>query len=132
VGIWPRAKFGGFIMTLLQKIQGSSIDIFLILYWLNLLLDFPLQGEFLAMNKSKNTYILFVHSMIWGMGITLGMVVLNVIYSWWQCTSLIFGHMLIDAWKCRRWYKVFNISDNSAFYIDQLLHVAQIIVCMVL
>lgn len=39
---------------------------FIILYFLNLVLDYPLQGTFLAEYKCKNNYILFVHCAIWG------------------------------------------------------------------
>lgn len=38
---------------------------FIILYFLNLVLDYPLQGTFLAEYKCKNNYILFVHCAIW-------------------------------------------------------------------
>jgi len=117
-------------MTILEKIQQNPVDTFIVLYWFNLLLDFPLQGEFLAVNKSKNGYVLFVHSAIWGIGITLGLLLFGRLHIWWQTVSLIFGHMLIDAWKCRGWYKKMGISDNAALYIDQALHVGQIILCM--
>ena len=36
----------------------------LILYVANLILDYPLQGTFLAEYKAKNNYILFVHCAI--------------------------------------------------------------------
>lgn len=42
---------------------------FIILYFLNLVLDYPLQGTFLAEYKCKNNYILFVHCAIWALGI---------------------------------------------------------------
>ena len=91
--------------ALLEKFQQSPFDCFVVLYFLNLILDYPLQGEFLATNKSKNNYILFVHSAIWGIGIVLGLLILNLYgdYGWWKFFFLIFGHMLIDAWKCRGW-----------------------------
>lgn len=40
---------------------------FIILYFLNLVLDYPLQGTFLAEYKCKNNYILFVHCAIWAL-----------------------------------------------------------------
>lgn len=42
---------------------------FMVLYFCNLVLDYPLQGAFLAEWKCKNNYILFVHSAIWGLGV---------------------------------------------------------------
>lgn len=42
---------------------------FIILYFLNLVLDYPLQGTFLAEYKCKNNYILFVHCAIWALGL---------------------------------------------------------------
>jgi hypothetical protein len=100
----------------------------LILYTLNLILDYPLQGEFLANYKSKNNYILFVHSAIWAGGISIALMYLSI-FAWWKVLMLLLGHMAMDAWKCRGYYKKLNISDWNSLYIDQSFHVAQILLC---
>ena len=42
---------------------------FIILYFLNLVLDYPLQDEFCKKYKCENNYVLFVHCAIWALGI---------------------------------------------------------------
>lgn len=125
---------------------------FLTLYLLNLILDYPLQGSFLAEYKSKMNYLLFVHSAIWGLGIFIVSFYMCP-GGWWKLPMLVFGHMLIDWWKCRGIYKKWTIrskvrkihdngavvvtvvdkqviSDKGALYIDQFLHVVQVALCM--
>lgn len=51
---------------------------FIILYFLNLVLDYPLQGTFLAEYKCKNNYILFVHCAIWALGIYIALYFLGL------------------------------------------------------
>ena len=124
---------------------------FLILYFINLVLDYPLQGTFLAKYKQKNNYVLFVHSAIWGLGIGLSLLLIDL-FAWWKVIMLVLGHYLIDYWKCRGIYKkwplkkvpgqnyddvyvgyekVPMISDWMSLYIDQLLHVGQIALCLI-
>jgi len=105
------------------------LKILFILYVANLILDYPLQGDFLAMNKSKNNYVLFVHSMIWAGGISIALMYLGI-FMWWKFAMLLVGHILIDAWKSRGHYKKLNISDWNSLYIDQGLHVFQILLCL--
>lgn len=119
-------------MTLFQ-IRSNIFICFVILYFINLILDYPLQGQFLSEYKSKNNYILFVHSTIWGFGIFIGLLFLNLIsYMYLKLIFLVLGHMLIDTWKCRGWYKKINIKDWTSLYIDQFLHIIQIIICIAL
>jgi hypothetical protein len=126
---------------------------FIILYFCNLVLDYPLQGTFLAECKQKNNYILFVHCAIWALGISIVLLPLGL-FAWWKVIMLLVGHYIIDYWKCRGLYKrwpykliieyteVDNstfakkvkapvISDCNSLYIDQLLHVIQILLCLV-
>lgn len=104
---------------------------FMVLYFCNLVLDYPLQGTFLAEWKCKNNYILFVHSAIWGLGLSIALAFIGI-FAWWKVIMLVVGHYLIDYWKCRGLYKKFpKCSDMTSFYIDQTLHVVQILVCMI-
>lgn len=127
---------------------------FLVLYFFNLVLDYPLQGTFLAEWKQKNNYVLFVHCAIWGLGLSLVLVHIQL-FEWWKVLMLVFGHYLIDYWKCRKLYNVWPLSkstttiieydgsakkittkrrpvigDMCAYYIDQFLHTIQILVCL--
>lgn len=102
----------------------------LILYVANLILDYPLQGSFLAEYKAKNNYILFVHCAIWAFGLSVILMPLGL-FAWWKVVMLLFGHIAVDYWKCRGIYKKFNIKDWTALYIDQLLHFVQILLCLI-
>lgn len=102
---------------------------FLILYFWNLVLDYPLQGSFLSEYKCKSNYVLYVHCAIWGLGMGLALLPLGL-FAWWKLAMLFFGHLVIDYWKCRGHYKKCHLTDLGAYYVDQLLHVGQTILCL--
>ena len=102
----------------------------LILYVANLILDYPLQGTFLAEFKSKNNYILFVHCAIWAFGLSVVLMPLGL-FAWWKVAMLLFGHIAIDYWKCRGLYKKWKIKDWTSLYIDQFLHFVQVLLCLI-
>lgn len=125
----------------------------LILYVANLILDYPLQGTFLAEYKAKNNYILFVHCAIWALGLSVVLIPLGL-FAWWKVVMLLIGHIAIDYWKCRGLYKKWPtkiatkfiktdndighefykkpiISDWTSLYIDQSLHVVQVLLCLI-
>lgn len=103
---------------------------FLILYFFNLILDYPMQDEFIKKYKSQNNYVLYVHCAIWGIGLFFILAILGL-DSVWKLFFLIIGHFIIDYWKCRQLYKKWNWSDNFAYIIDQLLHIIQLIICII-
>lgn len=109
--------------------MGIAIN-FLILYFANLVLDYPLQGQFLAEWKSKSDYILFVHCAIWGVGMWLACCVLGL-GDWWKLPMLLGGHYAMDWWKCRRKYEKYGIGDMQSLYIDQAFHALQTLLCLV-
>ena len=119
--------------------KNHFMIVFLILYFINLVLDYPLQGTFLAEHKQKNNYVLFVHSAIWGLGLSIALIGFGM-FAWWKVAMLVIGHYMIDYWKCRGVYKKWPqktvneekvpiIGDYGAYYIDQFLHVIQILLC---
>jgi hypothetical protein len=116
-------------MDLDQRRKGEAMKTLLILYVANLILDYPLQGEFLAKYKAEKNYVLFVHSMIWAGGLSISLMLLGM-FEWWKLAQLLIGHMLIDAWKCRGWYKKIGIKDRHSLYIDQALHATQVVICL--
>lgn len=117
---------------------------FIILYFANLVFDYPFQGKLLAEYKQKSNYFLFVHCAIWGIGISLVLMFLGM-FAWWKLLMLVAGHYVIDYWKCRGLYKKWPvkrsyddflgeikepiISDYGSLYIDQFLHIIQILIC---
>ena len=102
----------------------------LILYIANLILDYPLQDEFLKKYKCESNYALFVHCAIWAGGLSIVLMPL-CLFAWWKVAMLMIGHYVIDYWKCRRIYKKWNIKDWTSLYIDQALHVVQVILCLI-
>lgn len=87
--------------------------------------DYPLQGDFLGVMKSKYDYLLFVHSFIWTGTVSLGLYMLESL-SLWKIIFLFVGHFLIDRWKCRN-----KDEDNKLtklLWINQFLHFIQIII----
>jgi hypothetical protein len=53
------------------------------------------------------------------------------LFAWWKVGMLLFGHIVIDYWKCRGLYKKWNISDWNALYIDQFCHFIQVLLCLI-
>ena len=115
---------------------NDPILIFFIVYFVNLLLDYPLQSNFEAQNKSKSYYVLFVHSAIWGLGLSILIIYLIGELHIWKILMLVFGHMIIDGWKCRNfkgpddWNMKWKMDGKVAYWIDQTLHVIQIVVAL--
>lgn len=97
----------------------------LLIYFANLLGDYPLQGNFLATEKGKSNYILFVHSMIWTMCIVVVLLYLGL-FAWWKLIMLLSGHCLMDWIKCH----VLISKTKFALYTDQLFHIVQCAICL--
>jgi hypothetical protein len=117
---------------------------FMLFYWANLILDYPLQCEFQKKYKCKYHTVMLVHCMIWGFGLSLLLYWLGR-FAWWEVAFLVFGHFLMDTWKAREWYKgnhrniyAFGfgwfrgertgLSDGTAYLIDQTFHLIQLVV----
>lgn len=97
-------------------------------------MDFSFQTPFMSEYKSKSDYVLFVHCAIWGLGIWFALIPFGLV-AWWKLIMLVGGHFIIDRWKCRGHYKKWPvkpiISDMGSLYIDQALHVGQILLCLI-
>jgi len=107
----------------------SYLYIFLFLYFINLVLDYPLQGDFLGVYKSEYNYLLFVHSAIWGLGMSLALYFTGLLEPW-KIIMLVGGHYMIDYLKCRKVGFMAKLEPlRGALYIDQSLHILQIIAC---
>ena len=82
-------------------------------------LDYPLQSDFLATTKGKYWYSLFVHSMIYGLGIALIFKFLGV-FAIWKAIVLVISHICIDHLKSHAKNRDFALTRY--LYIDQILH----------
>lgn len=89
--------------------------------------DFPLQGDFVAMNKGKYWYVMLAHCIIWAACIC---VVLKFygLFAPWKIAALIIPHYLTDLWKCR---KPKTPEAWKYIYPDQAIHLLQVVgVCL--
>jgi len=108
----------------------DMIWVFLVLLFVNYLCDYPLQNFFLAEWKQKENVALLIHCFIWSMGVS-GALQHFGMFTWWKLIMLFIGHIIIDGWKCRGYYKRLKLSDRQAYYIDHVLHIIQIAICMI-
>jgi len=108
----------------------NTFWIFLVLNSINYICDYPLQNFFLAEWKQKSNYALFVHCFIWTMGVAFGLQYFGI-FTWWKLVQLFVGHLLMDGWKCRGYYKKMGLSDKASFNIDQTFHLLQIAICLI-
>lgn len=88
------------------------------------MLDYPLQGSYLAEQKANDDYLLFVHSAIWGLGLSIVLIPLGL-FMWKKVCMLVLGHFLIDGWKSHS-----LLSEKTSLAIDQAAHILQLIACL--
>ena len=84
------------------------------------ILDYPLQGDFLAQTKGKYLYSLLAHSMIYGLGVALVFKLLGI-FAIWKAVVLIASHMMIDHKKATAKDK--SKALTTYLYIDQAIHI---------
>lgn len=83
-------------------------------------MDYPLQIDFIAETKGSNFHSLLVHSMTYGLGISL-VFKLTGVYDNWKVFILIISHIIIDHIKANAKDK--EKSLTTYLYIDQILHI---------
>ena len=107
--------------------------IFLALLFAHLLADYPMQGEFLATMKGKNHILLLSHAGIWTGCITVAGVLMGLDVGLIDIALLFVVHTIADWMKAANkfYYPKFN-ALKGGLLIDQLIHVGQIILLMVM
>lgn len=107
------------------------IEKLLFLIFAHFIGDWGLQSEWMAENKRRSRLVLFAHCMIWTGCIVIMMDLVHIYGLCWKALFLSGWHMLIDGWKCQR-----DLRDKNelgwALYLDQVLHIAQVIIVGVL
>lgn len=104
------------------------LKLFLFVLMAHMLGDYVLQTDYMAMNKGKDNYLLFVHSVMYNLGIlvvstffgitlTVGFYALNIIL-----------HYLIDWFKASGMSEEVTGNAKASLFVDQLLHYAILIV----
>jgi len=105
-------------------------QLIIVMLTLHLIADYPLQGDFLAKIKGSNLFLMVVHSFMWAGIISIGLMYFNKLNGGFaEYIVLGFVHLLIDTWKCYRKDKTKALTTD--LYIDQFLHLLQIIVSVI-
>jgi len=91
--------------------------------------DWATQKEWMILNKGKYWFVMLTHCIIWTAFICMGLEYMGS-YALWKVLFLIIGHYAIDLWKCRAYEKVPFCQQKTYkhLYIDQLLHILQVII----
>lgn len=100
----------------------------LFLFFVHIIADWGLQNPWMAENKGKHWIVMLAHCLIWTGCLCIAMEYLGV-YVLWKCLFLLFGHYLIDSWKCRVYAKtpLCQQVNLKHLYIDQALHIFQVL-----
>ena len=117
----------------------------------HVVLDYPLQGEFLGLGKKQYNFLLLVHCIIWTLGHVLMAQWLGI-YQPWMLWWLFIGHIVMDWLKCHKlegWcvkylqpanakkytnmfskqeVTIYSDSLGLPLWIDQAWHIIQIMV----
>ena len=92
----------------------------------HLLYDFHWQGSFIADNKGKRLFLLFIHAITWAMFVSSPLIYFQDSEIVVKCIFLFTTHFVIDYWKSHQ-----PRSEETFYliYIDQGLHLISILLC---
>ena len=90
--------------------------------------DWAIQPEWIATNKGKYWFVMLSHCIIWTACVCIGLEYIGC-YALWKVLFLISGHYLVDLWKCKLYEKIPFCQQKTYkhLYIDQLIHIIQVI-----
>lgn len=108
------------------------INLILSLITAHLIGDYVLQNDFLATQKSNNKFILCVHSWLWTFSIWVAFYVNNINIDIFGLILTFLIHFEIDRIKCNLSKVNKEYSMTKYLYIDQIAHITQIIILMIL
>lgn len=89
----------------------------------HLLYDFHWQGPFIADNKGKRLFLLFVHAITWTMFVYLPLYYFGQ-PAIWKFVFLFATHFFCDMWKSKQARTEENF---KLIYIDQAIHFISIL-----
>ena len=89
--------------------------------------DYFLQGDYLAMNKGKDNYLLCIHAILYTFGVSL--IFGNEISQLWYWLILLI-HILVDYIKARG-ITPRIMGDKNALILDQVIHFLTLILALV-
>ena len=83
--------------------------------------DYLFQSTYLAVNKGKDKYLLFIHSVLYVFGIILTAHVFSIEISVMQILIIFITHMITDHIKASG-ISVKVLGDKKALIVDQAVH----------
>ena len=83
--------------------------------------DYLFQSSYLALNKGKDKYLLFVHSILYAFGVILTAYIFTIEISILQILALFITHMIIDYSRTNNTV-VEILGEKRVLVVDQIVH----------
>lgn len=105
----------------------------IIIVFAHLIGDYFLQTEYLAINKGKDKYILFVHSMLYLFGIIVVFGIFGMSIDLLSGIVIVISHLFIDNYKATgKMAKMLSKTKFSDIFVDQFLHYLILILLVII
>jgi hypothetical protein len=98
----------------------------LLLIFAHFIGDFPLQGDFLGIQKANSNFLLFVHCFIYTGVISIAFILMGFEFNVLIALFILGTHYYTDFIKCRMVDKSNALTID--LYIDQASHAVQLVV----
>lgn len=98
------------------------LNIFLWIVFIHFVGDYVFQSSYLADNKGKDWWVMFVHCVLWTGCICIFLKFMGL-YDIWKFFFLLIGHAISDTWKSKTPNRGWKI------YVDQSWHIVQCLLC---
>ena len=83
--------------------------------------DYLFQSSYLAVNKGKDKYLLFIHSVLYAFGVILTAYIFTIEISILQILALFITHMIIDYSRTNNTV-VEILGEKRVLVVDQIVH----------
>ena len=83
--------------------------------------DYLFQSSYLALNKGKDKYLLFVHSILYAFGVILTAYIFTIEITILQILALFITHMIIDYLRTNNTV-VEILGEKRVLVVDQIVH----------
>ena len=83
--------------------------------------DYLFQSSYLALNKGKDKYLLFVHSILYAFGVILTAYIFTIEITILQILALFITHMIIDYSRTNNTV-VEILGEKRVLVVDQIVH----------
>jgi len=107
-----------------------------LLWWLivaHCIADWACQGDLIIQKKGKYAVVMLVHCIAWAGVVSIPLALAGMMAPW-KVPFLVFGHFVMDQWKCYKWAKWKGTEEQfmKYVYIDQVWHLIQLLIVSVI